>query len=138
MRRDGFTLIELAAVVAILLVLVVALAPRIQANRSAQFYAEAQALGLSVAQAVQNYLVQDPDRTPATFAADLNLSPTSAPPGRPNGSYFDCSGGGDLNPAVRWAGTASTEIKCVFEPVDSTRFRVYTWWTQDPNRVFIY
>ncbi|MCX7784489.1 MAG: prepilin-type N-terminal cleavage/methylation domain-containing protein, partial [Meiothermus sp.] len=75
MSRQGFTLIELAAILAILLILAIALVPRITANRASPYYAEAQTLGVAVAQSVSNYLVQDPERTPADLAGQLGLAP---------------------------------------------------------------
>jgi len=136
-RTSGFTLVELAVVVSILLVLIVALAPRIGANRAAQFYSEAQNLAFSVAQAANNYLVQDPDRTPTTFIADLRLPAGPTPPGM-SGTFYDCSQGGNLNPAVAWNAAGSVDIKCAFEPLSDGRFRVYAWWTKDTRKVFVY
>jgi len=136
-RASGFTLVELAVVIGILLILIVALAPRINANRTAQLYAEAQNLAFSVAQAANNYLVQDPSRTPTTFVADLGLLPGPTPPGM-SGTFYDCSRGGNLNPAVAWNAAASVDIKCAFEPLPDGRFRVYGWWAKDTGKVFVY
>lgn len=139
MSRQGFTLIELAAILAILLILAIALVPRITANRASTYYAEAQTLGVAVAQSVSNYLVQDPERTPADLAGQLGLAPITPPTGAPGGyTYYDCSGGADLNPAVRWAARSSAEIMCALGVLPGgASYRVVTWWTQNPDQMYL-
>jgi len=143
MRNSGFTLIELAGVVAVLIILLVALAPRIQSNRAAQFYAEAQNIGFEVSQAINNYLMQDPDRKVEDLVRALGLGAGTPPPlgsgvPTPTGSLYDCSRGGDLNPAVRWKGAQSNQIVCTIAVLSPTEFRVYSWWTGDTRKVFAY
>lgn len=139
MSRQGFTLIELAAILAILLILAIALVPRITANRASTYYAEAQTLGVAVAQALANYLVQDPERIPENLTTQLSLTAITPPSGAPAGyTYYDCSGGADLNPAVRWAARSSTEVMCALGIIPgNTSYRVVTWWTQNTDQLYI-